>query len=342
MTRHLIRSLAWMLIAGAIACGRESSPPRTASREASPQAGDTHEEEEDAIHLGEDLLRDLRISTAVVAERSGALEVNVLGEIAADQRRYAEVAPSTGGQVVRVLAELSAPVRAGTPLAQLRSADLGRARADLLAAEARRDLAQQTLDRKRTLAAERIVAAREVQEADATLRAAVAEVRATEAALRALGITEDEPGGDSSLFYLRSPVAGRVIDRDVILGQYADITARLFTVADLSRVWLIAQVFERDAVNVQDGSTAHTPDHVQWLSALSWPTQTVSSGLGCRRTHGLNSLVRAKPFSLSPPRPFSGSANNGSPLCPRTQRSFGCVRLDVAVTSGRRSRSSQA
>jgi cobalt-zinc-cadmium efflux system membrane fusion protein len=249
--------MTWALVAGAIACGRDSAPGPTTPPSGAGQAAETHAEEEDAIHLSKDMLRDLRISTALVAERPEALEVNVLGEIAADQSRYAEVTPSTGGQIVKVLAELNAPVNEGTPLAQLRSTELGRSRAGLLAAEARRTLAQQTLERKRTLAAERIVAAREVQEADAAFRAADAEVRASRAALRALGVADDEAGGDSSLFHVRSPLAGRVIDRDAILGQYADTTAPLFTVADLSRVWLIAQVFERDAVNLQDGATAH-------------------------------------------------------------------------------------
>ena len=80
----------------------------------------------------------------------------------------------------------------GTPLAQLRSTELGRARADVLTADARRDLAAQTLERKRTLAAERIVATREVQEAEAALRAADAEARAAAARLRALGVAEGD------------------------------------------------------------------------------------------------------------------------------------------------------
>jgi cobalt-zinc-cadmium efflux system membrane fusion protein len=239
------------------ACGNDSAsqnaPPSP------PQVVETHAEEENAIHLTEDMVRDLRISTASVVERPGAGEVTVLGEVAADQARYAEVAPPTGGQVVRVLVETNGSVARGTPLAQLRSTDLGRARADLLSAEARRDLARQTLDRKRTLANERIVALREVQEAEAAFRAADAEVRAATAAMQALGASDDSvaPSEDSSLFYVRSPIAGRVLERHAVLGQYSEPSAPLFTIADLSRVWVLAQVFERDAVNVQVGSTAH-------------------------------------------------------------------------------------
>lgn len=239
-------------------CQREPAREEPRNGDAQTEETDGHAEEANAIHLDDDVARDLRIGTATVAQRPGAEEVAVLGEIEADRSRYAEVAPPTSGQIVRVLVDLNALVRQGAPLAQLRSTELGRARADLLSAEARRDLAGQTLERKRTLAGERIVAAREVQEADAAFRAADAEVRAATAAMRALGIADEgDTDGDASLFYVRSPIGGRVIDRHATLGQFADVSAPLFTVADLSRVWLIAQVFERDAVNLRSGSVAH-------------------------------------------------------------------------------------
>ena len=242
----------------AVACSNES--PSATTNPPPAEVIETHAEEENAIHLNADMVRDLRISTAMVVERPGAGEVTVLGEVVADQSRYAEVAPSTAGHVVRVLVETNAQVSRGSALAQLRSTDLGRARADLLSTEARRDLARQTLDRKRALAAERIVALREVQEAEAAYRAADAEVRAATAAMQALGVSADadQPAdGDSSLFVMRSPIVGRVLDRRAVLGQYAEPNAPLFIIADLSRVWVMAQVFERDAVNVTTGGIAH-------------------------------------------------------------------------------------
>ena len=258
MTSLVSRGLVVVATVLAVSCGREPAASGSASRQPA-EVVETHAEEENAIHLSEDMVRDLRISTATVVERPGAGEVTALGEVVADQTRYAEVGPPTSGQVVRVLVETNASVSRGTPLAELRSTDLGRARADLLSAEARRDLAQQTLDRKRTLAAERIVALREVQEAEAAFRAADAEVRAATASTQALGVSDDDArsGGDSSLFYLRSPIAGRVIDRHAVLGKYAEPSAPMFTIADLSRVWVMVQVFERDAVNVGVGSLAH-------------------------------------------------------------------------------------
>src|SRR5262249_48319445 len=54
----------------------------------------------------------------------------------------------------------------------------------------------------------------------------------------------------------RSPLAGSVIDREAIQGQMADPSKPLFKVANLTRLWLTAHAFERDAVRVPRGSTA--------------------------------------------------------------------------------------
>ena len=251
-------SYAWLLAAVLATAGCRGGERPVASEDATAEhAGDGHAEEADAIHLSDDMIRDLRISTALVAERAATLEATVLGELVADQDRYAEVAPATGGSVVRVLVDSDAAVRAGTPLAQLRSADVGRARAELITATARRDLARQTLDRKRSLAGDRIVAVREVQEAEATFRAAEAELRAAATSLQALGVGETAESDDASLFTVNAPIGGRVIARRAVIGQFADPQTTLFTIADLSRIWLVAQAFERDAVNVTAGSIAH-------------------------------------------------------------------------------------
>src|SRR5688500_10782488 len=91
------------------ACSRET-PPATSSESGAEPAGETHAEEENAIHLNEDMVRDLRISTAPVAARTGAQQVSVLGEVVADHTRYAEVAPPAGGQIVRVLVDTNGTV----------------------------------------------------------------------------------------------------------------------------------------------------------------------------------------------------------------------------------------
>jgi cobalt-zinc-cadmium efflux system membrane fusion protein len=163
-------------------------------------------------------------------------------------------------------------VEAGKPLARLESPELGKARAATVSARARADLARRALQRKRELAADRIVAGREVQEAQFEATAAEAELRAAEGALRALGVDAEEGAGRQRVdpvFTLRSPIPGSVLDRSVVRGQMTDPGATLFRVGELASLWLTVHAFERDAIRVAPGAGAR-------LSFPALPGRTLS------------------------------------------------------------------
>jgi cobalt-zinc-cadmium efflux system membrane fusion protein len=206
------------------------------------------------LEVEETMLRDLRLTTTKVEQRPGGESVSVVGELQADQSRYAEVGAPVTARVVRILAVPGQTVRAGQVLAEAQSADLGRARAEHDAAEARVALARSALERKRALA-DRIVPRREVQEAEADLAAALAELRAASATLQALGAVATR-GGDASRLPLVAPIGGTVIERNIALGQMIDPAHVAFRIGDLGSLWLVAHVFERDAVRVAVGATA--------------------------------------------------------------------------------------
>lgn len=147
---------------------------------------------------------------------------------------------------------------AGQPLIELQSVELGKARAAYLAAKARADLTRKTAERKRGLAAERIVSESELQLVEAEALAAAAEVKSARSSLTALGASlQDLDGeGDASKLTLRSPIAGTVIEREAVLGQVADPAKALLRVGELSSLWLVVHAFERDAVRVHAGSVA--------------------------------------------------------------------------------------
>ena len=113
------------------------------------------------------MLRDLRITTAKVESRRGDEQVTLLGELAVDERAYAEVGVPVAARVIRLLAGVGDTVKEGQALLELQSTEVGRARADYLTAVAHLTLAESALTRKRDLAAERIAPQREVQEAEA-------------------------------------------------------------------------------------------------------------------------------------------------------------------------------
>jgi cobalt-zinc-cadmium efflux system membrane fusion protein len=219
--------------------------------------GSPKEMEEEAGHAGEDaeVLRDLKLTTFPAELRPGGEGVTALGELKVNESAYAEVGVPIPGRVVRLIASPGDYVRRGQPLAGIQSVELGQARAQRTAAQARAGLARQTVERKRGLAEERIVSRGELQRAEAAAAEAEAELRAAEASVAALGVGGGG-AGDISGFTLLAPISGTVLERAAVQGQTADPSRPLFRIGDLSRLWLVAQAPERDAVRVRAGSPA--------------------------------------------------------------------------------------
>jgi membrane fusion protein, heavy metal efflux system len=237
-----------------VACGSRRD---TGSEDRHETGLETHAAESpDAfLRVAPEMLRDLRITTSAVEARPGGDGVTALGEVGVDEDRYAEVGAPIPARVVDVRAGIGDAVTVGEPLAALESAELGKATADRIGAEARVDVTRRALARKRGLVG--VVPRREVEEAEAAAIAADADLRAADAALRAFGAgTEERPAVEAGRLILRSPVQGVVIDRAVMRGDMVDPARVLFRVADLSRLWLTVHAFERDAVRVATGAEA--------------------------------------------------------------------------------------
>jgi len=251
-------ALAWCVLG--VACGRSSE--QTTAQDPKPEAAkeEAHSEgDPNVVRVDPGMLRDLRITTNAVESRRGGEEITLLGELAVDERSYAEVGVPIAARVTRLLANAGDTVSAGQTLLELTSPELGKARADYLSAEARVKLTDSALQRKRDLAAERIVPLREVQEAESEAAEARATLRAARAALGAFGValpTEEPDGAASSTFVLRSPVRGSVIERMAVVGQMLDPAIPAFRIGDLSTLWLTVHAFERDAVRIERGIPA--------------------------------------------------------------------------------------
>jgi cobalt-zinc-cadmium efflux system membrane fusion protein len=197
------------------------------------------------IKIAPDMMRDLRVTIGKVEARAAGETASALGELHVNEEAYAEVASPVSARVTRVLARPGDVVKVGQVLAELNSPELGESRAGVDAARARLEVARKNAERKRALAADRLIPDREKLEADAALSEAEAAYNVATSGLRKYG----GAAGETSLA-IKSPIAGTVIDRTVVMGQLADPSKTLFRVGDLSTLWLIAHMFERDAVRV--------------------------------------------------------------------------------------------
>lgn len=217
--------------------------------------GDVHGAEGDAQRIGLDPhvveRNGIRTAPAQTHLLLGALEVPA--EVQVNHIRVAHVAPLVRGRLQKVEAHLGDQVRKDQVLAKMQSTDLGNLRAALKQAEARKRVADAALERKKRLADAGVTATKELVAAEGDVEKAAADVQAARAELSVYGVGSRGSGASVAL---HSPLAGVVLERHAIEGEVVDSATTLFVVADLSRVWVIGSVFERDVSRVVRGLPA--------------------------------------------------------------------------------------
>jgi len=130
--------------------------------------------------------------------------------------------------------------------------------------EARADIAFRYLDREQKIQKNNLLSTKELQAAKAQVTEARLQLQATADAIRVLGAS---PGGSGDTLTVTSPISGRVVERNTSLGEMVDPSGTLFTVMNLSDVWVEANVYEKDLDKVKTGQTAEirvngSPDKV--------------------------------------------------------------------------------
>ncbi len=212
------------------------------------------------------------LSFADAAPMGFADAVSTDGKIATDDDVSVQITPPFTGRVVAVTVRAGDKVAKGQTLLTAEANDLAQAKADYAAADsalstARAQLAltQAADTRQHALLKIQGAAEKDVQQADSDLAAAQASVHNSEGALMAvrnrLSILNVAPAALSrsdALAAVKAPISGVVIQRQVGPGQYLNATSNggvqpIFTVSDLSKVWLTANVREADVERVHVG-----------------------------------------------------------------------------------------
>jgi cobalt-zinc-cadmium efflux system membrane fusion protein len=248
--------LAALLASAGAACSSKDSDEHgeREGEEHGSEANDAeHEgEEEGAVQLSPETAARIRIRVAPVEKRALSGVLNTTGRVDFNQDRLAHVSPRVPGRVHRVRATLGDRVRPGQALAVIDSIELGRARSAFLQAKVRLELARRTLEREQGLLEDRITSEQSVLEARSAEQSALAAYQAARQELRLLGLSSRQIAATSAddpfaaLFSLSSPMAGTVVEKHVSLGEVVSPERNLFTVADLSQVWIWIDVYERD------------------------------------------------------------------------------------------------
>ena len=211
--------------------------PKYADEPAEPSAAGA------SVTLGAEAIRATGIATVPVVNGELLHEVRAVGAIQADETKLVHVAARVPGRVERLHANFTGEaVRRGAPLYELYSPELvATQREYLLALENRQRLAG--AGSEASTGAESLLAAS---------RDRLRLWGVTESQIRALEKTRRP---DLAIAF-SSPVSGTVLQKNVFAGQYVQEGAELYLLADLSQVWLQAQVYESDLASLRVGQPA--------------------------------------------------------------------------------------
>ncbi len=221
-------------------------------------------------------LRSLSIEPVTL--RSFVSEERTEGKIAVNADRTTPVYSPYSGRVTRLLANLGDRVAQGAPLAIIDASEFNQAQNDLHAGAAQLKLARLAEARKRALYEIKGGSLADWQQAQADLASAESVLGAAHARLRILGYAEAqieqlEAGGQlEPEARIVAPIRGVVVDRQLGPGQYAQAgsSTPVYTIADLSSVWLIANVREADTARVQRGQGVE-------VQVLAYPDRTFAA-----------------------------------------------------------------
>lgn len=266
----LLAVAATALVSAAVAWS--FTRPHTADADTKAHANDLPP---GVVELPEAAQQNARLEVVTAASRTLPLTIEVTGTVTADEARVAHVKPLARGLIERVWVRLGERVRKGQPLVTYDNIALGELIGEYLSAravsrqsQADLEVKRKALDRGRELIKLEAIARQtlDLREAEfRTAEAAVARDRAAvtrvEEQIHRFGLTDADleqlspedgktPHREASHSVMRAPIDGIVTKYDVASGEVVEPERELFTISDLSSVWVLADVYEKDLAKV--------------------------------------------------------------------------------------------
>ncbi len=267
--RHRWRLLLLLAVVGLAAGLAARYFLRSAEREAASTATDPRANAGDLatniVALTPDALARSDLQIIAVARRPLPQELRVTGRVQINEDRAVRIGSPVEGRVTRVLATVGDRVKAGQPVLVLHSHELAAARSDyekaraavaraekaLAYAQAELERANRLLEAKAISRREQLRAAADLVAAQAEFEQARAELRRAEEFLHHLGAWPEV----SDEVLIRAPIEGVVLERRVTVGTVVIPSMDLLTIADLSTLWVIAEVPEPQAARIRPGQS---------------------------------------------------------------------------------------
>lgn len=237
------------------------------------------------VFAPESLKAQIEVAEVLSLESSDILRV--AGQIDFDEQALTRIGASVTGRVTQIHATLGQVVDKGDTLALINSSELSGSQLAYLKARSERELHRRNVERAKTLFDADVISAAELQRRENEYEIASAQTRAAQDQLRVLGVSAKaidrlaDTGIIDSVAGVVATLKGVVVERKIATGQVVQPSDVLFTVADLSRVWAVAQVPEQQISQVKVGQSVSIEvpalENDKLVGKLIYVGQTVNS-----------------------------------------------------------------
>ncbi|TGM43164.1 efflux RND transporter periplasmic adaptor subunit [Leptospira levettii] len=219
-------------------------------------------EDKSKFIISNEIQKNHPFSVVYLQERALEEELQLPGTVSYDMNNVAKVGSRVNGRIVQVFVKEGEFVKKSTALASIQSVDLGTTEANYLKARARLEALKVQADRAKDLYERKVTSAKEYEMSLMDYKSVKAEMETSRNALENLGLNETEIANleagkyNSKNLYIRTPISGTVTEREAIIGQAVNARDNLFTVADLSVLWINLEVYEKDLASIRVGNEA--------------------------------------------------------------------------------------
>lgn len=303
--RYLVLTLAVVLIAAHIGCGQQrqaaeehsiaQSQDSTAGQDTQTPQGRPMRKGEgprsggrglgrtdgkgmrrtDGITLTGQEKEAVEIRTTLASLQPLKSELTAMGKVIARQQSKAIVSYAFPARISQIHIQIGDWVKRGQRLVTLQSEEVGNAKSDFYKAQADFELARVSYERQQRLFERGVGAKKDSLTAEADLKVAQASLEAAEKKLHVLGFSEQEVETISDshqinpIITLYSPISGKIIQNNAVLGGMIDQATEILVVMDPSVLWIDAEIYEKDIAKIRLGMTVE-------LSVPAYPGETFS------------------------------------------------------------------
>ncbi|MBA4373945.1 MAG: efflux RND transporter periplasmic adaptor subunit [Thermodesulfovibrio sp.] len=232
-----------------------------------------HEGESDVVTLTPEKQKSSGIEVKQVVPENTTIPLSATAALEMNMDRSAKISSRVTGKAVRISASQGDRVKAGQALAYLDSVELDQTWADYLKAQGKVELAKRNLQREESLYEKKISPEKDVLRAKQEFGEAEADMNLAKERFRLLGVNasqfESARKSNESHPYIpvTSPVSGVVLEKTVTQGEMVNPEKTLFTVADLSTLWVVIDIYEKDISRLRLGTGVK-------VSVVAFPDKT--------------------------------------------------------------------